>query len=71
MSIHDFDKAVVIFSIGLSQYLMVDRLIGNTRVSMNKKGHETITNKRRHSITLDLLYRKSGIVLEKEKWTLK
>ena len=56
---------------GLSQYFMVDRIIGNIRVSMNKKGHLTIKNEKHHSVTPELLTRKWGIGLEKSKETLK
>ena len=37
MAIHDCDRAMVNVSIRLSQYLMVDRLIGNIRVSVTKR----------------------------------
>ena len=36
MVIHDFNTEMVNVSIGLDQDLMVDRLKGNTRVSMTK-----------------------------------
>ena len=44
MDIHDFDRALGNVSIGLAHDLMVDRLIGNIRVYMNKKGYTAITN---------------------------
>ena len=44
MAIHDLDIEIANVSIGLSQDLMVDRLIGNIRVYMNKKGYTAITN---------------------------
>ena len=71
MAIHDFDRAIVDFSIRLAWDLMVGILIGNIRVSMNKKGYVIIINKRHHSVTLELLARKLGICLEKAKETLK
>ena len=58
MAIHDFDIAMVNVSIGLYQYIMVYRLIGNIRVYMNKNRYETITNERHHSVTAELLARK-------------
>ena len=42
MAIHDFNRAMVNVSIGLAQDLMVDSLIGNIRVSMNKNGYAKI-----------------------------
>ena len=42
MAIHDFDRDMVDVSIGLTQGLMVDRLIGKTRVSVTKKVYATI-----------------------------
>ena len=67
MATHDFDRAMVNDSIGLDQYLMVDRLIENIRVPMTKKGYAKITNERHHSIKPELLMRKWGIGLEKGK----
>ena len=63
MAVHDFDRAMVNVSIGLAWYIMVDRLIGNIRVYMNKKGCATIKNERYHSVTPELLARKWGIGL--------
>ena len=54
MAIHDFDRAMVNLLIVLDQYLMVDSLIGNIRVSMTKKGYATITNERHHLVTPEL-----------------
>ena len=71
MSIHEFYRAMVNVSIWLAQHLMVDRLIGNIRVSMTKKGYATITNERHHSVKPELLAKKWGIGLEKAKETLK
>ena len=71
MSIHDFDRTMVNASIGLAEYLMVDSLIGNIRVSVDKKGYATITNGRHHSVTSELLVKKWGIGLKKSKETLK
>ena len=71
MAIQIFYRLMVNVSIGLSQDLMVDRLIGNIRVSMTKKGYAAITNKKHHSITPELLASKWGIGLEKAKETLK
>ena len=48
MAIHDFDIVMVNVSIRLAQDIMVDRIIGNIRVSMTKKGYATITNERQH-----------------------
>ena len=41
-SIHDFDISMLNVSIGLSQYLMVYRLIGNISISMTNNGYATI-----------------------------
>ena len=71
MAIHDFDRMMVNVSSGLHKDLMVDRLIGNIRVYITKQGYETITNEINHLVTLELLARKLGIVLEKAKEMLK
>ena len=55
MAIHDFGIAMVNVSIGLAQDIMMERLIGNIRVSMNKKGYATITNDRHYLVTPELL----------------
>ena len=68
MDIHEFYRAMVNVSIGLAQDLMVDRLLGNTRVSMTKKGYRKITKERNHLVTLELLASKWGIALEKSKY---
>ena len=44
MSIHDFDREMVNVSIRLAQDLMVDRLVENIIVSMNKNVYATIKN---------------------------
>ena len=67
MAIHDFDREMVNASIELDQYLMVDSLIGNKRVSMTKKGYATITNESHHLVTPKPLTKEWGIGLEKEK----
>ena len=63
MAIHDFDRVMVNISVGLSRDLMVDRIIGNIRVSMTKKVYTTIKNKRHYSVTPELLAMKWGIGL--------
>ena len=63
MSIHDFDGSMVNVSIGLAQYLMVERLIGNIRVYMTKNRYATITNEKHHSVTPELLASKWVICL--------
>ena len=67
MAIHDFDRAMFNVSIGLTQDLMLDRLIGNIRVSMTKRGYATIKNESRHFVTPELLVGKWVIGLEKAK----
>ena len=58
------------FSIGMAQYLMVDILISNARVKRTRSGFETYTDKQQHGISDDLLERKFGIGLDKEKRAL-
>ena len=58
MAIHDFDRAMANVSIRLAKYIVVDRLIGNIKVSMTKKGYTKITNERHHLVTPELLARK-------------
>ena len=65
MAIHDINRDIFNVSISLSHYFMVERLIGNVKVSITKKVYEKITNERHHLVTPELLARKWGIVLEK------
>ena len=58
-------------SIGLAQDLMVDILISKFRVKRTRSGFETYTDKKHHGISADLLSRKWGIVIDKEKRTLR
>ena len=58
-------------SIGLSQGIMLGRLIGNIRVYMTKEGCAKITNESHHLVTPELLARMWRIGLEKAKETLK
>ena len=44
MAIHDLYRAMVNNSIVLAHDLIVDRLIGNIRVYITKKGYAKITN---------------------------
>ena len=71
MAIHDCDRVIVNVSIGLAQDIMVEKLIGNIRVSITKKGYAIITNERHHLVTPELLDRKWGICTEKAKEKLK
>ena len=71
MSIHNFDRAIVNVSIGLAQYLMVDRLTRNIRFSMTKNGYAKMTNEKTHLVTQECFARKWGIGVEKAKETLK
>ena len=50
---------------------MLDRIIGDIRVSMTKKGCATKKNERHNLVTPELLGRKWGIGLENAKEVLK
>ena len=67
MAIHDFDRAMANVSIGFAHDIMAEIIIWNIRVSMTKKGYAKITNERNHLVTPELLEKKWGIELEKEK----
>ena len=71
MAIHDFDRAMENVSIGLTQNLMVGRIIGNIRVSMTEKRYAKIKNEMHRSVTPKLLAKKWVIGLEKAKETVK
>ena len=58
------------FSIGLAQDLMVDRLISKVRVKITRSGFITYTDKQHHGISTDLLATKWGIGIDKAKRTL-
>ena len=64
IAIYDFDREMVNLPIGLAQDLIVDRIIGNIRVSRTRKGYATIKNKRHHTVTPEIFERKWGIGLE-------
>ena len=57
-------------SIGLAQYLMVDRLIRKVRIKRTRSGFSTYTDKRHHGVSADILERKLRVRLDKAKWTL-
>ena len=57
-------------SIGISQYLMVERLIINVRVRRKISGHPNYAYKRHHGISTAMLEHKWGVMLDKEKHTL-
>ena len=54
----------------LAQNLMVDRIISNVRFRRTRSGYATYTDNQHHGISTDLLARKWGIGLDKEKRTL-
>ena len=68
--IHEFDRAMVNFSIGLAQELMVDRLISKVRIKITRGGFANYTDKRHHGISDDLLAIKWGIGLDKVNRTI-
>ena len=68
--IHDFDRSMENVSIGLSQDLMVDRLISKVRFKRTISRYATYTDKRHHGISADLLEIKWRIGIDKEKRTL-
>ena len=71
MAILESNRAMVNVSTRLSEDLVVCRLIGNTRVSMTRRGYAKNTNERHHLVTLELFAMKWGIVMEKSKEMLK
>ena len=62
--VHDFNRAMTKFSIGMAQDWMVDILIIKVRVKTAIIGFETFTDKRHHGISADILARKWGIGLD-------
>ena len=70
MVIHEFDIAMANVSIRLAQDLMVDILINNVSVRRTRSGYATYTDKQHYGISSDMLARKWGIGLDKEKRTL-
>ena len=61
---------MVNFSIGISQDLIVCRLIINVSVIITRRGYATYTEKQHHSISADLLASKWYIGLGKANYTL-
>ena len=57
-------------SIGLTQYLMIDILISNLKVTRTIIGYETYINKHHHVLSSHLLAKKWGTGLDKVKHTL-
>ena len=56
--IHEFDRAMANFSIGMAQDLMVDRLIRKVSVKRIRSGFATYTDKQHHGISPDILAKK-------------
>ena len=71
MLIQHLNRAVVNVSFRSTHYIVMGILIGNIRVSINKKVNATITNKSQHLVTPELLAKKWGIDSEKGKDMLK
>ena len=63
--INDFEKAMENFSIGMDQYLMLDRLIIKVRVKRTRSRFATYTDKRHHAISAYILVIKWVIGLDK------
>ena len=59
--IHEFDRSMEIFSIGLDHDLIMDRLISKVRIKRTIIGFRTYTDKRHHGISADILARKWSI----------
>ena len=53
--IHEFDRSMENFSIGLAQDLMVDILTSKVRVKRTRSGFATYADKRHHGISADIL----------------
>ena len=58
------------FTMGMTQYLMVDGLILKVRVKITRSGFPNYTDKRHYGISADVLARKWGIGIDKAKRTL-
>ena len=61
--IHCFDREMVDLSIGLSQYLMMERLIRHVRVRRTRNKYATYTDKLHLGESADILVWKGGIGL--------
>ena len=70
LGIHEFDRAMSKFSIGLAQYLMMDIWIIKVRVNITRSGFANYIDKQHHEISADILARKWGIGLDKANQTL-
>ena len=55
LGIYEFDREIYFFPMGLSQYLMVERLIRNVRIRRTRSGYATYKYKQHHRISPDLL----------------
>ena len=57
LGIHEFDRAMENFSIGLAQDLMAEILMSKVRVKRIGSGYETYKDKQHHEISPDILSR--------------
>ena len=55
------------FSIGISQNLMMNKLISIIRVRRKRSGYATYTDKQQHRISADILARKWIIGIDKQE----
>ena len=65
-----FDIEIDNFSIGIAQYLMVDRLIIKVRFKRTRSGSSTYTDKKHYGIGADILAIEWGIRPDKANHTL-
>ena len=68
--IHEFDRAMSFFSIGVAKEFMMNRLISKFGIKRTRSGFSSYIYKLHHGISTDLLEIKWGIVLYKSKRTL-
>ena len=71
IAIHEFDRTLASISPGLIPELLVESIICKVKTRMTRTGFATITDKRHHGISLELLAQKWGIGVDKASNTLK
>ena len=68
---HEFDRTFTSISTGLILELLAESIICKVKTRMTRTGFATITDKKHHGISLELLAQKWGIGVDKANNTLK
>ena len=71
ITIHEFDRTLASISTGLIPELLAESITCKVKTRMTRTGFATITDKRHHGISSELLAQKLGMGVDKANNTLK